>query len=358
LVSDLKEWTPHHKVRMLVLPSAFAPRPAQLGRRCARLSFRILAFIGVAALFLQRSPAGALSVQGTGDQYTKLTDVPPRLNESYHSSSSSEMLKLFGQPGPLTTDCSRVTNGSLKNQVLTQSVGPFRVTGLRPAIAALDRIFRRVRADRPDLYRQLGTAGMLCVRAIRGSSSSYSNHSWGTAIDITINGTLLPQGSKQTLRGLLLLYPYFHAEGFYWGAGFSGDRRDPMHFEASAELAREWARALPQPSVGENGFTYVPGQPIECKSSSGFGRRCTGSVTIDVRATIPPGTRIIITTDSLFVGAQTVAHFPPGRMTFPLSKDVLTCPPTQSTIYVFRGPVVNGPPIAKLAGVRLSVGCQ
>jgi hypothetical protein len=33
-----------------------------------------------------------------------------------------------------------------------------------------------------------------------------------------------------------------HKEGFSWGAGFSGDREDAMHFKASDELVRRWDR--------------------------------------------------------------------------------------------------------------------
>jgi hypothetical protein len=82
------------------------------------------------------------------------------------------------------------------------------------------------------------------VRPIPGQppSQNFSNHSWGTAIDITINGALDPRGNGTTQLGLLRLHPYFKAEKFYWGAGFSGGFEDSMHFEASEELIREWQR--------------------------------------------------------------------------------------------------------------------
>ncbi|MBD0362843.1 MAG: M15 family metallopeptidase, partial [Coleofasciculus sp. C3-bin4] len=93
--------------------------------------------------------------------------------------------------------------------------------------------------EKPALYNQLGTAGMLCVRKVRGGSD-FSNHSWGTAIDIKINGRLDVVGDGRTQLGLKELYPYFYNEGFYWGAGYSGSREDSMHFEASRELVERW----------------------------------------------------------------------------------------------------------------------
>jgi hypothetical protein len=270
------------------------------------------------------------------------------------------MLELFGRPGRLSTDCTPLTSNRLRKDIVTESVGPFRVTGFRPAVAAVRRIFERVRAEQGPLYRQLGTTGMLCVRAIRGWSSLYSNHSWGMAIDITISRHVVPQGSAKTSRGLLSLYPYFHAERFYWGAGFSGNRRDPMHFEASAELVREWARDVAPAQVSsDGGITYTPGSPIECKPrpSGGFGLRCTGSISVDISTHVPSGTRLMLTTDSLFVGSATASQSPPGKLTFLLSKDVLSCPPAQTTIYLFKGPLITGRPIATLSGLQIDVEC-
>jgi hypothetical protein len=71
---------------------------------------------------------------------------------------------------------------------VTTDVGPFRVTGLRPAVESLAAIFLKVRRLRP----RLRTAGMMCCRNVRGSSRSISNHAWGTAIDMKIDGELVP----------------------------------------------------------------------------------------------------------------------------------------------------------------------
>ena len=76
---------------------------------------------------------------------------------------------------------------------------------------------------------------MLCVRSIRHNPSHYSNHSWGTAIDLYFGTGVVPQGICLAHRGNLLLAPIFNKYGWYWGAGFSGDAVDSMHFEMADE---------------------------------------------------------------------------------------------------------------------------
>jgi len=153
---------------------------------------------------------------------------------------ASTMEQLLGQPCPLTSDCTSVTSSSLKSKIRTASVGPFKVTGLGPAIDSLTRIFNRVRSEKPDVYNAVKTAGMLCCRAIRGSSKSWSNHSWGAAIDVYFGTGVDERGDGNTQRGLLELYPYFNAEGWYWAAGYSGSGEDAMHFEVAEETIKAW----------------------------------------------------------------------------------------------------------------------
>ncbi|MFM7428003.1 MAG: M15 family metallopeptidase [Elainella sp.] len=172
--------------------------------------------------------------------YTALSPKPRRtsINQGLLSPSPSFMESILGRPGALTNSCSLVTNSKLRRLLVTQDVGPITVTGLRPAVETLGAIFAQVRREKPKLYSQIGSAGMLCVRRVRGGSG-FSNHSWGTAIDITINKRLDTFGDDRTQLGLKVLYPYFHKAGFYWGAGFS-NREDSMHFEASRQLIQQW----------------------------------------------------------------------------------------------------------------------
>ncbi len=88
------------------------------------------------------------------------------------------------------------------------------------------------------VYRVLGTAGMLCARNVRGSTTSISNHSWGTAIDLTVDGELDARGDNNVQFGLELIAPMFNAAGWFWGVDFRTE--DAQHFEAGATLVAGW----------------------------------------------------------------------------------------------------------------------
>jgi hypothetical protein len=151
------------------------------------------------------------------------------------------MLNLLGSPrAAYSRDCAPPTNRRLKNLITTQDVGPFRATLIAPFAALLTQVFNRVQAEKPELYAALGTAGGLCCRLIRGSSCSWSNHSWGTSIDLTINGQLDDRGDGRTQRGLLEVYPYLHNQGVFWGAEYTGHWEDAMHWDCSQQLLNRW----------------------------------------------------------------------------------------------------------------------
>ena len=169
------------------------------------------------------------------------TPAASAMNTELTSPSNLFMVSRFGKPGKLTRDCSEVGNLGLKAHIQTADLGPFRATGHAAAILSLQRVFVTVQKERPDLYKAVRTAGMLCCRAVRGSKKNYSNHSWGTAIDLYFGSEIDAMGDNQTQRGLLELYPFFHERKWFWGAGF-GTREDSMHFEASTELIDQWDR--------------------------------------------------------------------------------------------------------------------
>jgi hypothetical protein len=177
--------------------------------------------------------------------FGSLVAIPAGINKGVTKAGQRTMLDTFGKPGNLSADCTPPTNAKLKAMLVTSNVGPFRVTGIKPAVEALQRVFAKVKEKEPALFSQLGSAGMLCCRRIRTRpgrppSKQFSNHSWGTALDVKIKGTLDPRGDGRTQLGLLLLHPFFNEERFFWGAGFGGDFEDSMHFEASDELVKEW----------------------------------------------------------------------------------------------------------------------
>lgn len=174
------------------------------------------------------------SAGGDTENYTALVSIPPdsEMNQGLTSPSSEYLEELLGDP----TD----PNSEGQQLQVTQDVGPLvGVTGLQPAVEALGRIFDKIEVEKPELYQQLDDLGMLYVRPIAGTNT-YSNHSWGVAIDMRIgdtNADLKKDG--QTYLGLRELYPYFNEEKFYWGAEFSTNE-DPIHFEASEELIAQW----------------------------------------------------------------------------------------------------------------------
>ena len=188
--------------------------------------------------------------------YLEKIPVPPKgtFNVGLTSPRNGDMLALFGHPvqgGFYRTDgeCSTPDNPTFTALLATRNVGPFKVTGIRPALDSISEIFARVKAELPDLHALLGTAGMECARFTKIKQPDghlkigpgVSNHSWGTAVDITLSGELDGQGNNLTQRGLLVLSTYFNSAGWYWGAAFQVE--DAMHFEVSKSLLARWKQA-------------------------------------------------------------------------------------------------------------------
>lgn len=149
------------------------------------------------------------------------------------------MLDILGHPrDSYSQDCRGVTQPRLKALMETRQVGPIKVTMLKPALDSLERIVAKLKQTEPEIHDALGTAGALCVRLIRGSRSSVSNHSWGTAIDVKLEGRLDGFADGGTQFGLILLAELFNEEGWFWGASYN--REDSMHFEVGVETLRRW----------------------------------------------------------------------------------------------------------------------
>ncbi|WP_197507301.1 M15 family metallopeptidase [Mitsuaria sp. 7] len=183
-----------------------------------------------------------------GSARALLTTLVPRpdahtMNPGLVAVSSTYMVQSLGQPRhSYSQDCQPLTNEKLKKHIVSKSVGPFRATGLDLAVDSLAAVMEDIRKEQPAVYAALGTAGMLCCRNIRGSTTGISNHSWGTAIDLTLNGVLDKRGDSKVQVGLTLIAPIFNRHGWYWGAAFRTE--DAMHFEASRSLVSQWAPRL------------------------------------------------------------------------------------------------------------------
>lgn len=190
---------------------------------------------------------------------TDLIPIPQNINPGLNGARQLTMMSLLGSPrGSFTDKCKGVTNPTLLALMRTEDVGPFSVTGLAPAIASLKEVMADIHEEQREVFGALGTEGMLCARLVRGTThGSISNHSWGTAVDLTINGILDKRGddARTVQRGTALIAPIFNRHGWYWGAGFPVE--DSMHFELSDQKIRELNEAgafgvtgtLPEPSL-------------------------------------------------------------------------------------------------------------
>ena len=178
-------------------------------------------------------------------QLIPITEIPNfnrrRVNGHLSPSRNQTNLAMIGSPrSSYGKKCQKPENPNFIAMIETRDFGPFQARGLRPAIRTLGLIMEEVAAHHPDLFKRLGTEGMLCCRHVRGAPGSISNHSWGTAIDLTIDGATDQVGDDKVQRGLLDLWPIFNKHGFYWGIAFP--REDAMHFEASEQLVMRWAK--------------------------------------------------------------------------------------------------------------------
>ncbi len=166
--------------------------------------------------------------------------IPPTntFNQGLTSASEATMLRLLGVPGEKTRDCSPASEALRRRISSRVNVGPFNVTGLTIAVDLLKQVFDEAEEMIPNVVAAVKNDGMLCVRLKRNSNTSFSNHSWGTAIDLFFGDAAVPQGVPKTARGCLQLAPFFNKHGLYWGAGFSGNSVDSMHFELAEETIK------------------------------------------------------------------------------------------------------------------------
>lgn len=185
-------------------------------------------------------------LRGTGpneiiDAYAQVVLIVDRrnVNRGLVVAGSRYLAEKLGRPREVLSDnCDPMTNKALAAKLVLEDVGPIRVNMLAPAVESLRRVFDNVKRADPDLYARINTSGSLCVRRIRGTTSSLSTHSFGLAVDLNIDGHLDNFTDGKTQLGLTILADFFHEEGWVWGAGFS--REDSMHFEVSRKQLDQW----------------------------------------------------------------------------------------------------------------------
>jgi hypothetical protein len=186
--------------------------------------------------------AASKTVHRPASYYRQLVPAPPRayINSGLTPARHATMMNVFGAPGRKTQDCSTPSNQKLLRHIKEKKITPaMSLTGFEPFLDLIKDAMDEVADIYPELYPLVTSAGCLCCRLVRGSNTYFSNHSWGTAVDLKIGGILAPLNATKIPQGLLNLYPFFHKRKIFWAQGYNG-RTDPMHEEASNELIKEW----------------------------------------------------------------------------------------------------------------------
>ncbi len=161
------------------------------------------------------------------------------INGSLKAPSRMFLKENLGKPREeLSDSCEPVTNEALKAKLQVGEVGDLRVHLLAPAIQSLEKVFSEIEEKHPHILFKIGSAGTLCVRRVRGSSSTAGSHSWGTAIDLYLDGELDRFGDEKVDVQLYRVALVYIKNGWVWGGGFAGE--DSMHFEVSEQLLQRW----------------------------------------------------------------------------------------------------------------------
>lgn len=166
--------------------------------------------------------------------------------------------KVFGEfaYAPVTGSKSgriEITDGWDDDNIITIDVP--QLEGVRKGGRTSIKFNRNVAAQLLGFFQEVEEAGLLHLvkswagafypRFIRGSRTSLSNHSWGTAFDINVPWNGL--GKQPALVGqegqVRSLVPIAEKWGFYWGGRYRR-RKDGMHFEAVEIMSGAELRAL------------------------------------------------------------------------------------------------------------------
>ena len=172
-------------------------------------------------------------------------DFPPR-PAGLAPLTSAERERIFGKfsyvPAgvPVNTEAIKITDDWARENIVKVNVQQLRPVSGAPTSGGI-YFHRRAERQLQELFRAWSRAGKASLilswggswvpRFVRGSRTTLSNHSWGTAFDINVQWNPLgtagaPRGAKGSVRELVEIAV---DHGFYWGGWFS--RRDPMHFE-------------------------------------------------------------------------------------------------------------------------------
>ncbi len=167
------------------------------------------------------------------------------INVGLSSASETTMISLLGKPNVTKNDdCyNDLASPPTKALLTSATIAKFKVRGIKPAVASLVSVFNNIQSLDQSLLDASGSEGMLCVRLRRPTSGApsthLSNHSWGTAIDIAVDGKTIGNGKGKVQLGIATIIPLFNKAGWFSGVGFGAE--DDMHFEVANETMHAWA---------------------------------------------------------------------------------------------------------------------
>jgi hypothetical protein len=202
----------------------------------------------------KKNKSGKTAVHISKSKYSELEAIPNGLNQNLTSPTAAFYKELLGEPRKdkrYSIHPSNADNPALLKICKTDNAVSFRATGLKSAVDSLKEVMDEIAKTYPDLIGRLNNIGMLVVRYI-GGTTTLSNHSWGAAIDLYVDGIKDEQKDNKILHGLALIAPIFNKHGWYSGAGYKPkmikktgklkSNEDSMHFEVSKEKLLDWAQ--------------------------------------------------------------------------------------------------------------------
>jgi hypothetical protein len=192
--------------------------------------------VDAATLAAARARGAAPEAADAGDDFPPRPPFPPLLGNDARAA-------LFGRfafvaaPLPGNKENIRITDGWEQAEIVTVSLPQLRPLTGRDTVRFHRKAAGQMRAlwadwERAGLLKHVTSwGGTFVPRFIRGSTTTLSNHAFGTAFDINMKENAL--GAVPAMRGqpgcVRDLVAAAHASGFYWGGHFK--RRDGMHFE-------------------------------------------------------------------------------------------------------------------------------
>jgi D-alanyl-D-alanine carboxypeptidase len=181
---------------------------------------------------------------GRLEQQTKAVSAPDSGVSTVRPVSIERLSQVFGRPATnVGLSCTQADNKAFTALLGSETVGKMKpVTMLRPALESLKSIFADMAGSEPALAASIDSAGGLCIRYARGTSR-LSSHAFGTAIDLTLDGTISPVGLALTSdsgKRMAHVAEFFERAGWVWGGRFAVP--DPSHFEIGADLFESWVR--------------------------------------------------------------------------------------------------------------------